>query len=491
MVKHELKMKDKITIYNALYLLVAGMLAWGCKSSHLVMEDQESLDLPDSYTIVADSSGTLAETNWKAFFEDEKLQNLIEVALENNQEVQKTLENIRIAGAYMRMAKVGVLPEVNITAGSNVRRFGDYTMDGVGNADTNLSETVPADKKLPDPYTDFILGAEFNWELDVWGRYGSMKRSAASRWMASQEMANSVRTWLIAEVANLYYQMVGLDEEVIILQKNIAYQQTAFDLSKDLKQTGKENQLAVDQFEAQLLNSQALLVQKERELRSLEFALKGLLGIYSDGIQRTTLYEVNFSPEVIATGVPADLLRYRPDIRRAENELAATKADVAIARAAFFPSLRLFGMAGFNAFDFSKLFLNPGSSVYQLGAGLVAPVFNRNQIRASFATAKAEQRIAFLDYEQTVLKSYLEVLDRVNAYSSLEEQLALKTNEVMVQRRSVDNANTMFSVGYADYLEVINSQKMALAAELEYVELRTEQLKNIVMLYKSLGGGWM
>lgn len=486
-----LTMKNKRVINNMLSLLAAAMLAWGCKSSQVGMEDQGHLDLPDSYTSVGDSSANLAATNWKVFFEDEKLQNLIEVALENNQEVRKTLESIRIANAYMKMAKVGVLPEINITAGSGVRQFGDYTMDGVGNADTNLSETVPADKKLPDPYTDFMLGAEFNWELDVWGRYGSMKRSAASRWLASQEMANSVKTWLIAEIASLYYEMVGLDEEVIILQKNITYQQTAFDLSKDLKQTGKENQLAVDQFEAQLLNSKALLVQKQRELRSLEYALKGLLGIYSDGIQRTTLYEVNLAPEAVSTGVPADLLRYRPDVRMAERELAATKADVQVARAAFFPSLRLFGMAGFNAFDFSKLFLNPGSSVYQLGAGLVAPVFNRNQIRTSFESAKAQQRMAFLDYEQTVLKSYLEVLDRVNAYASLEEQLTLKTNEVMVQRRSVDNANTMFSVGYANYLEVLNSQKMALAAELEYVELKTEQLKNIVMLYKSLGGGWM
>lgn len=486
-----LKMKNKTIRYNILYLLAAGMVAWGCKSSHTALEDYGSLALPETISVTSDSSTNIGATNWKLFFEDQNLQHLIEIALENNQEVQKTMENIRIANVYLKMTKVGVLPEVNITAGSGVRRFGDYTMDGVGNADTNVSETVPADKKLPDPYTDFLLGAEFNWELDVWGRYGSMKRSAASRWMASQEMANSVKTWLVAEVASLYYQILGLDEEVLILEKNIEYQQTAFDLSKDLKQTGKENQLAVDQFEAQLLNSQALLVQKKRELRSLEFALKGLLGVFSEGIERSTLSDSGFSPEVIATGVPADLLQYRPDIRRAERELAATKADVSIARAAFFPSLRLFGMAGFNAFDFSKLFLNPGSSVYQLGAGLVAPVFNRNQIRASFETAKAQQKIAFLDYEQTVLTSYLEVLDRINAYASLEEQLSLKDNEVLVQRRSVDNANTMFTVGYANYLEVINSQRMALQAELEYVELKTEQLENIVMLFRSLGGGWM
>src|SRR5690606_8670192 len=114
-----------------------------------------------------------------------------------------------------------------------------------------------------------------------------------------------------------------------------------------------------------------------------------------------------------------------------------------------------------------------------------------SQIRTSFETAKSQQRIAFLEYEQTILTGYLEVLDRINAYSSFEEQLMLKNDEVQVQRRAVDNANTMLSVGYANYLEVINSHRRALAAELEYVEWRKGQMQNIVMLYKRLGGGWM
>src|SRR5690554_5244272 len=482
----------KFSIYKRpiIYLVGSWIILTGCKAS-LTSFDNQSLDLPTTYTVGNDSTVNLATVNWKSFFEDKQLQALIEIALENNQEVQKTLERIRIAHANLKMARVGALPDINATAGGNVRRFGDYTMDGVGNADTNLSETVPDDKRIPAPYTDFIIGAEFNWELDVWGKYSNQKKAAAARWLSSQEMANSVKTWLIAEVADMYYKIIGIDEEIAILKRNINYQQVAFDLSQELKQSGRENQLGVDQFEAQLLNSQAILVQKQRELRSVELALKGLLGIYTENVVRSPLADSNFSPQIVQTGIPADLLRYRPDIRMAENELAASKADVATARAAFFPSFRLFGMAGFNAFEFSRLFLSPGSSVYQLGAGLVAPIFNRNQIKSAFASAQAHQKIAFLDYEEIVLQSYLEVLDRINSYATLEEQLSLKESEVLVQRRSVDNANTLFSVGYAGYLEVINSQNSALEAELEYVKLKTEQLQNIVSLYKALGGGWM
>ncbi|GAB3651144.1 TolC family protein [Echinicola sediminis] len=462
------------------------LLAWGCKTSELAQNQQ--LALPSSYGVKKDSIETMAGENWKLFFEDEKLKNLIGQALENNQDILKTMERIQIANAEMIKGKRGMLPSINAMAGARQKKFGDYTMDGVGNYDTNFSENLTEDQKLPDPYKDFILGAEFSWELDIWGKFNQRKKASVARWLASQQAANMVKTQLIANVAKFYYKMVGLDEEIIILTKNISYQEMAFNLSKDLKESGKETQLAVDQFEAQLLNSKSLLIQRERELRSVEIALMSLLGTYDDGLQRTTLSQVEFVPEIIKIGVPADLLQRRPDVKQAEMELEASKADVKVARTAFFPSLRLFGAAGFNAFEFSKLFLSPASTFYEAGAGLVAPIFNRSQIKASFEQAKSSQRIAFIDYEQTVLNAYLEVLDMVNAYSTLDEQLTLKTDEVLVLRRSVSNANTMFSVGYADYLDVINSQNRALEAELDYVGLKTQKLQSIVNLYRALGG---
>ncbi|HSJ69708.1 MAG TPA: TolC family protein [Anditalea sp.] len=473
-----------------LILIVTVMVFTGCKTSR-EYTDSNTLVLPNTYEHTNDSLPSIAGKDWKMFFDDPYLHRLIDTALVHNQDLQKTLENIRISRARLRAAKMGQMPDISGIAGVGVRRFGDYTMDGIGNTDTNMSETLPADKRLPNPYTDLILGAEFNWELDIWGRYANQKRAAAARFLASQEMANHIKSWLLAEVAFQYYELIGLDREIEVLKANIKYQEMAFDLSKDLKNSGKENQLAVDQFEAQLLNSRALMINKRRELRTVELNISELMGIYPQEISRGNIAKADRLPEIMEIGVPADLLRYRPDVRSAERELIASRADVGAARAAFFPTLRLYGMAGFNAFDFTKLFLNPASSAYQLGAGLVAPLFNRGQIRAAYESAGASQRIAFLDYEQTVLQSYLEVLDMVNVYTTLEEQLILKEKEVEVQKRSVDNSNTMFSVGYANYLEVINSQSRALMAELEYIELKREQLQSVVSLYRSLGGGWL
>jgi NodT family efflux transporter outer membrane factor (OMF) lipoprotein len=483
---------EKIFIKKAIIILAfAVFILQGCKTSNVSLSP-ENLQIPESFDSTQEEvRNSVALLHWEEFFEDDILKNLISIALENNQDNLKTLERIKIARANYRVAKAGWLPEISGIAGASERRFSEFTMDGVGNADANLSPNVPEDKRIPDPYRDFIVGAGFNWELDVWGKYKNLRKAASARYLASEEMANHVKTWLISEIAVGYYQLIGLDAEIRILEDYIKLQESAFNLSKDLKISGKENQLAVDQFEALMLNSKSLFVEKQRELRSAELYLTSLLGFYELDHERTSLEDALEIPELVRVGLPSELLMYRPDIRIAERELLAAQADVNAAKAAFFPNFNLFGMAGFNAFDFGKLFFSPASTVYQFGAGLTAPIFNRNQIRMGFETANAAQQIAWYEYEQTVLKSYLEVLDLVNQFEAYQMQVLLKTNEVEVQKRSVDNSNIMFSVGYANYLEVLNAQSRALISEIELVELKIGKLQTNVKLFKALGGGWI
>ncbi|WP_194974392.1 TolC family protein [Aquiflexum lacus] len=484
-------MKKYFNTKIILVLILVLLFLQGCKVSQVNLGETD-LELPVAFDANnADSTISVATMHWEEFFEDEILKKLIRIALENNQDNLKTLEKIRVARANYRVAKVGWMPELNGLAGASTRRFGEFTMDGVGNTDSNLSPTVPEDKKIPDPYRDFVIGAGFNWEIDVWGKYKNMKKAASARYLASEEMANHIKTWLIAEVALGYYNLIGLDEEIRILEENIKLQESALTLSKDLKISGKENQLAVDQFEALLLNSKSLFVERQRDLRSAELFLTSLLGVYQLEHERVSLDDALDTPELVKIGLPAAMLVYRPDIRIAERELIASRADVNAARASFFPSINLFGMSGFNAFDFGKLFFNPASTVYQLGAGLSAPIFNRNQIKMAFESSNAFQQIAWLEYEQTVFKSYLEVLDLVNQFEAYQLQVQLKSFEVEVQKRSVDNSNIMFTVGYANYLEVLNAQSRALFAEIELVELKIEKLQTNVKLYKALGGGWI
>ncbi|WP_026953952.1 efflux transporter outer membrane subunit [Algoriphagus vanfongensis] len=475
---------------KTLKIALSFVLLAGCK----VQQDslpESSLSLPETYeTAVLDSASNSSQIVWTEFFQDEKLKSLIQAALDNNQDNQQTLLKINAARASMLRAKRGILPSISLNAGAAQRKFGEYTMDGVGNADTNLSDNVPADKKIPSPYKDFVVGAEFSWEIDVWGKLRSRKKAAVARLMASEEMSRSIQTWLISEVASNYYHLLAIDQEIEVLKENISLQELALQLITELKEGGKANQLAIDQFEALVLNTKAQLQAKNRELKSAEYNLARLVGTLDFSFERMKLDQAITAQTDLETGLPAELIQYRPDLKEAEMQLEASKADVHAAKAAFYPSFNLFGMAGFNAFDFSKLFLSPGSGIYQFGAGLTAPLFNRREIRSLYEVAKADQQIALLEYEKKTLNAYLEVLDLINQMDTYDQQLKMKQYEVSVLERAIEHSNTLFSVGYANYLEVINAQSRTLESAIELADLKASRLQANVKLYKALGGGW-
>ncbi|MCC5939485.1 MAG: efflux transporter outer membrane subunit [Lunatimonas sp.] len=478
----------KIAKYSIYSIVVLIPLLIGCAPSR---EPLLTATLPDEFALGAEAdTNSWALVHWREFFKDPQLQALIQEGLENNQDVLKTFYAIQRAQANLRQAKLGQLPEVNAYVGTGIRRFGEYTMDGVGNADSNQSPTVPEDKKIPDPYRDFTLGLDFNWEIDIWGKLSMQKKQALARYMESEEIYSLAKTNLIASIAETYYLAAGLSEEIRILEENIAIQERQFELGKSLKETGQDSQLSLDQFEALLLNSRGMLLDKRKLLQHANLTLMQLTASADADVNVRLLKQTDSVPEVLKLGIPADLLRLRPDVRAAERNLEAQNLQTNIARTAFFPTFNIAGLAGFNAFDFGRLFQTPASAVYQVGGGLVAPVFNRNRIQAYYQTAKADQRIALLDYEQTALISYLEILRLVNDFQFLGEQLALKSEEVNIQKRSIDNAITMFRIGYADYLDVINSQSRSLESELAYVQLRVDKLQNYSQLYRALGGGW-
>ncbi len=482
----------RIYLYRGGCVMAVLVLMLGCKTQHELPTPRE---IPEAYEAVNQGltldSSSIATLHWSRFFQDERLAKLIQRGLENNQDVLKTNEKVRIARASLQQARLGRLPEFNVGLVAMERRFGHYTMDGVGNDDSNLSPTVPEDRRIPTPYRDFMVGMDFSWELDIWGKLNLEKRQALNRFLASEEMVSFTQTQLVAAIAEQYFHMLGLEEEIQILNKNIALQVETFELGKSLKNSGEESQLSIDQFEGLMLNSRNLLKQKERMLQSTRFQLYRLLGSYPFELELAAWEEAEEIPEVLAIGLPAQLLKFRPDIRRAEKELIAQQLEVDIAHTAFFPTVRLYGAGGFNAFDLSKLFLAPLSSVYQFAGGLTAPVFNRGRLKATYESAKAAQKVALLEYEQVVQSGYLEVLDLVNGYAFLEEQVEIKDKEVQVQQRSVDNASTMFRLGYADYLDLINAQSRLLEAQLEVVHLKVEQLANYSTLYRALGGGWV
>ncbi|MBT1708398.1 efflux transporter outer membrane subunit [Fulvivirgaceae bacterium PWU5] len=459
-----------------------------CKVSNRVLKPANPLPSSFDFAPTTDSL-TIAAQPWQVFYGDTCLTALIGAALQNNPDVQIAMENIRIAQSMYAVTRSALFPRMDGAVNARVDRFGEYTMNGVGNDDTNRSETLPEDKKLPDPYPEFFAGVNFSWEANLWGKLSNRRKASLARFMASKEAGHGAVTMLISNVAQYYYALLGLDQEKKVLEQNLQLQEMAFDLVKIQKLGGKVTQLGVDQFESQLLNTRSRLLRVDQQILVTESVLNRLAGQYPKRLPRWTINQYD-SVLHVSVGSPDQLIDRRPDLRQAALELHAAGADVAVARAAFYPGLSISAAAGFSAFTVSKWFLAPGSAIYSLGGGLTAPVFQRGRIKALFAAANARQRIALADYQKSLLTAYQEVYAVAHNHYNLDQQIGLKEQEVAVQRRASVNSNDLFSVGYATYLEVITSQRRLLDVELELTNLKKEALQNRAILYRAVGGGW-
>ncbi len=472
-------------------LFLAVPMVWSITSCKVTTPiNDKPVELPADYGIKENADTvTIADKPWRVFYTDTCLTRLIDLAFKGNPDLPIAQAEIDVAQATFIAARAGLLPSINAALKGSVDRYGEYTMNGIGNDDTNRSESLPADKKLSTPYVELFGGLTFNWEANLWGKLSNKRNAALARLLSTTEMRHGLATLLVGQIADAYYTLLGLDQEKKVLQENFRLQEIGFEMMKIQKDGGKVNQVAVDQFESQLLNTRSRMVKVDQEILATEAAINRWIGRYPQPLQRMAIGNYPTLTQTFA-GSPSSLIHNRPDIRARELDLVAASLDVKVARAAFYPSLQLSAAAGFSAFDLSKLVLFPGSSVYSAAAGLSAPVFQRKQIKALYTAATARQRIALSHYQKTILTGYHEVYTVFNNFYNLTSQVAIKQREAEVQRRAFNNSNDLFSVGYATYLEVILAQRRLLEVELELTELKMEQLRNHALLYRSLGGGW-
>ncbi|MFT3932447.1 MAG: TolC family protein [Chitinophagaceae bacterium] len=446
-------------------------------------------NMPDHF--VANSTGeSMAKINWRQFFTDKNLVTLIDSSLKYNPDLLIAAQRIEMARAQLSMSKGAFLPSVNAVASAAGDRYGDYTMNGVGNFDTNLSSNIDDKQKIPAPFTpDFFLGLRSSWEIDIWGKLKNQKKAATARMAASIEGRQLLITLLVAEVSELYYELLALDNELQILQKNISLQESALEIVKVQKEGGRATELAIQQFRAQLLNTQELQYTVKQKIVSTENALNTIAGRYPTTILRDTALMRQQLPANINAGLPTALLAQRPDIKMAEFELQAAKADVAAARAAFYPSLTLTPYAGINAFKAGLLF-NGSSFVYGGLAGLTAPLFNQNKLKAGYAIVNAQNKEAVYNYQKILLRSYSEVVTQLSSIENNRIAYQLKQQEVTELSNAVATSKDLYVTGYATYLEVITAQKGVLEAELQLSTNKKESFQALIQLYRSLGGGW-
>ncbi|MEP0711579.1 MAG: TolC family protein, partial [Algoriphagus sp.] len=429
---------------------------------------------------------TAKELTWREYFTDPNLIALIDTALSNNQELNITLQEIQIAQNEVRVRKGEILPSVNIGAAAGVDKVGRYTSQGANDANTDIKPG----KEMPDPLQDYMLGAYATWEIDIWHKLRNAKKSALTRYLASVEGKNFMVTNLISEIANSYFELLALDNELAIVQQNIEIQNNAFEIVKYQKDAARVTELAVRRFQAQVLNTKSLQYGIQQDIIEVENRINFLVGRFPQKVERNSEAFADMIPHTIYEGIPSQLLENRPDIRQAELELAASKIDIQVAKADFYPTLEITAGLGFNAFNPSYIFTSPESLIYSLTGELVAPLINRNAIKARYLTANAKQIQAIYDYEQTILNAYIEVANQLSNIKNLEQTYDLKSQEVDALNQSVAISNELFNSARADYMEVLLTQRDALESKFELIETKMKQMNATVTIYQALGGGW-
>lgn len=484
-----MNMMENSKTKNIITAIALSLVLASCKAPMAtVIKDEVKENIPQNFNQEEqqDANNNSGTTPWRQFFTDPNLVTLIETALKNNQELLITLQEIEIAKSGVLAKKGRLSPTVSAAVGAGLKKAGRYTSEGAGDATTEIEPG----KEMPDPLGNFEAGLNASWEIDIWKKLRTEKESAVAHYLSTVEGKNFVLSNLIEEVADNYYELLALDNQLDIIQQYIKLQQRALEISKIQKEAAAATELAVKKFEAELAKSKAAEYTIRQQITEKENEINALLGRYPQPIVRTKENFMSTIPQTVYTGIPSQLLANRPDIKQAELELKASKLDVEAARKEFYPSLEISATLGLEAFKPSYLVKMPESIAYNLAGELAGPLINKSAIKANFQTADAKQIQALYEYDKTILNAYLDVANLMSKVKNIDQYYQLKSQETKALDQSIDIANQLFRNSRADYLEVLLNQRDALDAKMELIEAKQKQLSTVVDIYKSLGGGW-
>ncbi len=461
----------KITSFKKIILIggLAGILLSCSTQRHFQRESVNTAGLYGDTTTT--DSATIANKPWRELFTETHLQQLIQEGLDNNPDLQVAIQRTKEAEAYFSQSKAALLPAISAKGtGTYIRNPESIYPDG------------------PREVNNFQLGAEASWEIDLWGKLSSSKRSAYANLLASDAGRKAVETRLIANIVTAYYNLVGLDAKLTITKETVKNNIDLVETIKVLKQSGRVTGAAVVQSEAARYAAEVTIPDLEQQIRETENALSLLLGRVPGTIQRGKIDDQNISP-ALQTGVPAQLLDNRPDVMQAEYNVMGAYEMTNSARAYFYPALTLTASTGFAATDLSKL-LDPKSFAANIIGGLTQPIFNKRINATRLKVAQAQQEESLINLRNTLLNAGQEVNNALGLYDSSVQKIGLRKMQLDALLKSVDYTKELLTYGSATYTEVLNAQTSLLSAQLSSVNDKLQQLNAVVTLYRALGGGW-
>lgn len=435
------------------------------------------VDLPQSYENSTLDPSTLKE--WWRHFDDPALNELIEYARKNNTDLMIAAAKIDEARAVLGIAKSEKLPRLDARASATRMQSSEYVLT----------------PNAPNPFDDYQLAAQASWELDLWGRIRNSTSSARSNLLAQHYNQEVILLSLYSDIAQAYFNLCTLDTQLEITKNTIASRKQSFELQRKRLSGGFISEQDAIQAEVELATAKSSLPDLQKNIATAESILNILIGasprdIIEKNIARGKSLEKISIPPSIPKTLPSDLLLLRPDIQQAEQTLLFNRANIAVARAAYFPKISLTGLLGMESLDINKLF-NSSAQMWSYGVGLTTPLFNNGLIASQVAQASAREQAAVAGYRRTISQAFSDVKTslEVQKFSALKVQ-ALK-DQTEASQELYRLADIRYNNGYENYLNVLDAQRSLYQAQLLNISAQRDHLISIVSLYKSLGGGWV
>ncbi|MFB6454174.1 efflux transporter outer membrane subunit [Chitinophaga sp. Hz27] len=440
---------------------------------------RQPLDMPAQYNSPVTLTGDTMQLPWRTFFKDAKLISLVEKALQKNSDINvgiKTMEQLDLA---RKMAKQALLPTVNATAGAN------RTWQSANSLNGSLTEQFAGTKYIDDFNTNLAV----SWEVDIWQKAKLQREQARADYFGQKENLVALKTRIISQVAQAYYNLVSLDGQLRIARENVSLNESTLAMMRLQYNSGQINSLAIEQAEAQKKTAELLIPQALQNIAIQENALSILCGAYPGSVERAASLQELQPAMTISAGVPAQLLSRRPDLKAAEYAVMSQSAKTGLAKTAMYPAISLTAQGGLNSFKVNSWFDLPGSITKNLAANITQPVFQKRALKTAYQTAVIEQEKAAIQFKQAVLVAVGEVSDALASYQGAAERLSLVKQKTASLDKATHDATLLYKSGMATYLEVINAQNSKLQNDLEQINIELQQFNSTVDLYRALGGG--
>ncbi|WP_407509970.1 efflux transporter outer membrane subunit [Elizabethkingia anophelis] len=467
---------NKNTITNLLGAIAIGALVSSCSVAQKYTRPE--LNIPVQYKSDISLTGDRVQLPWRTFFKDPQLIALIEKALHNNNDVAVALKTIDQLDLAMKQAKLSILPTAQATIGANRSYPSKNSMNG------SMAEQFIGTKYIDD----YTLNLGISWEADIWGKTKLRKDQSIADYFGQKENVVALKTRIIVQVAQAYYNLISLDQQLKIAYENVKLSEDILRMMRLQYNSGQVNSLAIEQAEAQKKTAELIIPLAKQNISIQESALSILCGEYPDSISRAESLKSVTPEEIYGSGVPAELLSRRPDLKAAEYAVISLNAKTGLAKTAMYPSISLSAQVGANAFKFNKWFDLPGSITKNLAANLTQPIFQKKELQTAYKTAVIEQEKAAIQFKQAVMTAVGEVSNAMANYKGSTERLNLLSKKGESLDKATKDATLLYKNGMATYLEVISAQSAKLQNELEQNTIELDRLNSMVELYRALGG---